>query len=152
MLLEIFLKILNSLYFKKIADFFFEGLSQLTFMLVTFGYMSLCIVIKWCQNWDNRESISIISLFINFNSVDEPLYLTAETQQKIQFAIIIIAFICTALMLIPKPVIIYFQQQNKYEKFKHQSMEVIKMIEEDSNNDSIPHIEEPHSFGELVVH
>lgn len=31
-------------------------------------------------------------------------------------------------------------------------MEVIKIIEEDSKNESIPHIEEAHPFGELVVH
>lgn len=47
-------------------------------MICTFGYMSLCIVIKWSIDWSNRESISIISLFINFLTVDNPLYKTAE--------------------------------------------------------------------------
>lgn len=109
MILGIFLKIMNSIFFRKYSDLCFEGLSQLTFMLVTFGYMSICIIIKWCQNWDGRESISIISLFINFTSVEEALYSSVETQQKIHFAIIIIALICILLMLVPKPIVILFQ-------------------------------------------
>lgn len=31
-------------------------------------------------------------------------------------------------------------------------MEVVKMIEEDSKNDSHGHLEEKHSFGELFIH
>jgi len=31
-------------------------------------------------------------------------------------------------------------------------MEIARMIEEESKNDSVGHIEENHSFGELIVH
>lgn len=66
MLLGIFMKGLNSLHFKNYIDFFFEFLPQLVFMLVTFGYMSLAIVMKWLINWgDGSNAPSIISIFIN---------------------------------------------------------------------------------------
>lgn len=45
-------------------------------MLSTFGYMVLCIVIKWLTNFENNShnAPSIISLFINLvGSVDTPL-------------------------------------------------------------------------------
>lgn len=107
MLLGIFLKFLNSLYFKKPVDIFFEAIPQFLFMTCSFGYMVLCILIKWCINWDGKESVSIISLFINFTSVEEPLYSTADIQTKIQLILIIICFVCIFLMLVPKPLIIY---------------------------------------------
>ena len=44
------------------------------FLLVTFGYMSICIIIKWLKNWTGKESVSIISLFINFTNVENPLF------------------------------------------------------------------------------
>lgn len=67
--------------------------------------MVFCIIIKWLQSWDGRESISIISLFINFFEVDNPLYATANFQQDIQQFLTIVSFICVILMLFPKPII-----------------------------------------------
>lgn len=79
MLLGIFLKILNSLNRKHFSLLFFEGISQFTFMLCIFGYMVFCIFVKWLKTWENKESVSIISLFINFLSVGEPLYSSQKT-------------------------------------------------------------------------
>ena len=76
MLLGIALKGFNALYFSNYVDLFFEAIPQFIFMTVTFGYMVFCIVIKWLTNWDNRESISIIQLFINFTTVNQPLFST----------------------------------------------------------------------------
>ena len=44
MSLGIFMKGLNSLYFKKYLDFFFEFIPQIIFMLGLFGYMNFMII------------------------------------------------------------------------------------------------------------
>ena len=47
MVMGIFMKGWNALYFKSKLDFFFEFLPQLCFMVFMFGYMILMIFIKW---------------------------------------------------------------------------------------------------------
>lgn len=72
MVFGILMKGVNSLHFKNYLDFLFDFLPQLLFMLLTFGYMALAIIMKWLVNWgDGSNSPSIISLFINMG-VTEP--------------------------------------------------------------------------------
>lgn len=47
MTVGIVLKGMNSIYFSNYFDFFFEFLPQLVFLSVTFGYMSIAIIMKW---------------------------------------------------------------------------------------------------------
>jgi len=62
MLFGISLKGLNGLYLNKSLDFWFEAIPQFVFLLVTFGYMSFLIIIKWLTNFDkdHNSPISII--------------------------------------------------------------------------------------------
>lgn len=114
MLLGIVLKGLNSVHFKSYIDLLFEVIPQFIFMAVTFGYMSACIFIKWLQDWTNKDPVSIIQLFIDFYRVKgNPLYYDADTQQAVQRAFIVIAISCIALMLLPKPLILYFFYSKK---------------------------------------
>ena len=49
------------------VEFFLEFIPQMIFFLSIFGYMVICIVIKWTTNWEGvAEPPSIINLFINF--------------------------------------------------------------------------------------
>ena len=68
MIIGIINKGLNAIYFKDFPSFIFEFIPQLLFMLCTFGYMILLIIIKWFTNYEGRESEapSIITIFINF--------------------------------------------------------------------------------------
>ena len=111
MLFGIFLKILNSVYFENFVDLFFEAIPQFVFLSVTFGYMVICIVIKWLTDWEGRDSISIIQIFINFTSVKEPLFGGLTTQQNLHTGILIIAFFSIILMLVPKPIILYIKSK-----------------------------------------
>lgn len=81
MLIGILIKGLNCLFSKDFTSFTFEFLPQIIFMTVTFGYMVLCIVLKWLKDFSSYPDIapSIITLFINFVSeVDEPIFDTAD--------------------------------------------------------------------------
>lgn len=61
MLFGIFLKGLNGFYFNRKVDFFFEALPQFIFLLLTFGYMSALIFVKWCTDFTGVSNpVSII--------------------------------------------------------------------------------------------
>ena len=113
MLLGITIKLINAIYFKNYVDVFFEAIPQLVFMTLIFGYMAICIVIKWLTDWTNRNPVSIIQLFIEFTSVKEPLYADAKTQETVQLSFIIVCAISILLMFFPKPLIIYYRQKNQ---------------------------------------
>lgn len=104
MLLGTFLKITNNVHQSNYLDLFFEAIPQFVFMVVTFGYMSFCIMIKWMTDWTGRNPVSIIQIFINFNTVEYPLYATAAIQQAIQRAFIVISIVCIIVLLFVKPI------------------------------------------------
>jgi V-type H+-transporting ATPase subunit a len=72
MLLGIFLKGANALYFSSMVDFCFEFVPQLVFMTCTFGYMVILIILKWTKNWDKLQPPSILDTFINFVTKVQP--------------------------------------------------------------------------------
>lgn len=84
MLFGISLKALNSLYFGTYLDFFFEAFPQFLFLTITFGYMSFLIIVKWLTNFDGvPKPVSIITVFINFFEVEDPLIGTKDFQQTL---------------------------------------------------------------------
>lgn len=116
MLLGTLLKGTNAIYFGKWEDLLFEAIPQFMFMSVTFGYMSFCIIFKWLTNWDGKEPPSIIQLFINFTSVQTPLFGSDGFQQTLQTAFLFICIACFFLMILPKPIILYIRQKNEIKK------------------------------------
>lgn len=137
MVLGIFMKGVNSYYFKKPLDFIFEFIPQLIFMLSTFGYMCVAIIVKWLQNWgDGSKAPSIISLFINMGvATPETGILWGDdmgvVQTYYQQKFFLVAFICVLLMLIPKPLILTLQIVFA----KKENIEKPKMKEFNENED-----------------
>jgi V-type H+-transporting ATPase subunit a len=67
MTLAIFQKGLNSLYWRRYLDFFFEFIPQLVLLLALFGYMDLIIIKKWVTDYSGveHEAPSIITTMVN---------------------------------------------------------------------------------------
>lgn len=111
----VILKGINSIQFGLPLDFIFEFLPQLTFMLITFGYMCFCIIYKWLTPWESLDLSlhpppGIINIMINMplkmgSTEGEPLYHTA-TQENVQFYFFITALIMVPIMLFVKPLIL----------------------------------------------
>lgn len=121
----ILLKALNTRFFKKKLDFYFEFIPQIIFMVILFGYMDFLIIFKWLKPWDEKIgeippkqwAPSIISTMMNIGlsmgkTGDKPdgnSNMWGERgnswQDTLQFLILIIAFICVPWMLLPKPII-----------------------------------------------
>lgn len=118
-------KAANSLYFRKKLDFYFEFLPQFIFLVGLFGYMDFLIIFKWLKVWDERVGLippqqwapSIISTMMN---IGLDLGRTSSlpdgnsnmwgprgksSQDTLQLILLIVAFICVPVMLIPKPCI-----------------------------------------------
>lgn len=94
-------------------------------MVILFGYMDFLIIFKWLQPWDEvvgdtpprQWAPSIISTMMNIglamgktgSKPDGNSNMWGERgnswQDTLQFFILILAFLCVPLMLIPKPFI-----------------------------------------------
>ena len=122
MILGLFLKGINGIYFGDYIDFFFEFIPQLVFMCLLFGYMCLMIYIKWGTDWseDTSKAPSIISqllmIFLNMGSTGPDNYKTPlfhredyHFQESFQYNALIISVICIPLMLLVKPTVDYFK-------------------------------------------
>jgi V-type H+-transporting ATPase subunit a len=52
MVVGVFVKLFNSLYFKKKLETFFEFVPQILFLGLLFGYMDFLIIYKWLKPWN----------------------------------------------------------------------------------------------------
>ena len=86
MLFGLVLKGFNALHFKEWIVFFLEFTPQFLFLSCSFGYMVVCIVVKWLTNWEKvPKPPMIINAFINFvTGVDVPLFESKEKQLVMQ--------------------------------------------------------------------
>ena len=113
---------MNTYYFKSYLDFFFEWLPQQIFFFCTFGYMCILIIYKWTIPWgteghDTSMAPSIIgqmiALPLKFGSTeDKPLW-NQQSQESLQFWLLVFSLICVPWMLIPKPLILGIQASMK---------------------------------------
>ena len=120
---------------------FFEWIPQQLFFFCTFGYMCVLILYKWTIPWgipaeegekyyDPALAPSIIgqmiALPLAFGSTEgKPLW-DQESQEALQYNLLMISLICVPWMLIPKPVIIWFQMSfgsNSHSQPHHQITE-----------------------------
>jgi len=134
MILGIFLKGLNGIYFNDSLDFICEFIPRIIFMCLLFGYMNCMIYIKWATDWssDTSKAPSIISqllmIFLNNGSTGEeghklPLWRKDDytIQESFQFYALVICVICVPIMLIPKPIIEFMKMPNDEENVHKKS-------------------------------
>ena len=141
MILGIFLKGLNGIYFGDTLDFVCEFIPRIIFMCLLFGYMNLLIYIKWATDWssDTSKAPSIISqllmIFLNNGSTGEegnklPLWRKDDyrIQEKFQFNALVICVICVPIMLIPKPIIEYMKLSKEEDNKKSFTDLIVEQI------------------------
>lgn len=144
------LKGLNSINFGLPLDFLFEFVPQLTFLLITFGYMCFCIVYKWLTPWESFDlnthpAPGIINIMINMplkmgSTEGEPLYDTTF-QEKVQFYFFISALIMVPIMLFVKPLILLCQNSGAPKKNEKEPL----LVKDSHGHDEF-------DFGEVFVH
>lgn len=141
----IVLKGLNAIYFKNSLDLIFEFIPQIIFLSILFGYMNICIFIKWATPWpvNSVTAPSIINLLMNiflgggtlgndvitgYTPSGEPIYTPVTPlfgeprgpQENFHFWVLVISGICVPIMLLPKPILLYLRDKNSnhgYDQF-----------------------------------
>ena len=118
---------MNTLHFKSYLDFFFEWIPQQLFFFCTFGYMCILIIYKWTIHWGvdvpTSEAPSIIGQMIAFplklgSTEGKPLW-DVESQESLQYNLLMISLICVPIMLIPKPLILWIQSMSHSSNNSH---------------------------------
>lgn len=97
MSLGVFMKALNSFYFKNKLDFIHEFIPQIILLWVLFGYMDVLIIMKWLTNYEGREGqapsiiTTMINMFLNGGYVQpgQALIGSEKTNQSIS-----VTFLC----------------------------------------------------------
>lgn len=136
MCLGIVMKFLNSIYFNKKLDLFFECIPQLLLMLSLFGYLSGLIFVKWSYpfyRYDRENDLAtkphvkdapllltvMIYMFLKIGQdppaqVGEGTFSLYANQGIVQLILIIIAVISVPTMLLAKPLIMRSQHSKSY--------------------------------------
>ena len=111
MLLGIYLKFANSIYFKNPTDLIFECIPQLAFMLSFFAYMDYMIMHKWVYTGSAPGLIdTMITMGLSGGGVREGSELFSG-QDALQTVLFKIGLWSVPLMLVPKPVILWLQHR-----------------------------------------
>ncbi|KAG5494632.1 hypothetical protein JIQ42_02247 [Leishmania sp. Namibia] len=103
----LFLSLNNSIYERKWYKIAFLFVPEFVFLLCTFGYMSILIIVKWCHTWENtNRAPSILEIMTNFflqpGTVTNPLF---SGQAGLQVFLLLLAFAMVPLMLLGMPYI-----------------------------------------------
>ena len=162
MLLGIGLKFSNSFFFNNYLDLIFECIPQLLFMVAFFGYMDWMIMYKWV--YGNESSPGLIDTMITMGLTGggvrdgAQLYAGQAGVQSVLFKIILWSI---PLMLIPKPLFLYFQNRHSTNA-TGETEDRIGLVDRAQQNSVVvsstggPHNsnthEESFEIGEVVIH
>ncbi|CAM42896.1 putative vacuolar proton-ATPase-like protein [Leishmania braziliensis MHOM/BR/75/M2904] len=116
MLAGLLLSLSNSIYEKNWYKVGFLFVPEFLFLLCTFGYMSILIMVKWCCTWENtNKAPSILEIMTNFflqpGSVPNPLF---RGQAALQVFLLLLAFVMVPFMLLGMPYI----EMRDYKRWK----------------------------------
>lgn len=112
----LFLALNNDIYERNWFKIAFLFVPEFVFLFVTFGYMCILIMAKWCTTWANtNDAPSILETMTNFflspGTVTKPLY---KGQAGLQVFLLIMAFLMVPVMLMGMPYI----EMRDYKRWK----------------------------------
>ncbi|KAM9393196.1 V-type proton ATPase 116 kDa subunit a isoform 2-T3 [Pholidichthys leucotaenia] len=162
----------NHLYFRKKYNLYLVFLPELLFLLCLFGYLVFMIFYKWLaySAKDSTQAPSILIHFINMFLMQgdgvQPLY---PGQSGLQIFLLVIAVLCVPVLLLGKPVYLYWLQNGShrfgmyrgYERVRRNSEEEVYLMrahdmeEGNSHSDlssSGDHHSEEFNFADELLH
>ncbi len=149
--------LVNAIHFKSVVNIVGNFIPGFIFMHGIFGYLTICIVYKWCVDWVaiEKPAPSLLNMLINMflapGTVDEELY---PGQATVQVFLLAAALICVPCLLLIKP--LWFRHQEKQKQYL--ALPVDDTVESEENNllsnveivDDEEH--EEHTFGDVMIH
>src|SRR5689334_23284749 len=112
MTFAICLQVPNHLFFKRYRNIYAEFIPQILFLHSIFGYLVVCIIIKWATDWEHSSTAApgllnmLIDMFLSPGSLTEDQALF-KGQGTLQVLLLGIAGVCVPWMLCLKPYLIW---------------------------------------------
>ncbi|EPY34725.1 V-type H+-transporting ATPase subunit I [Strigomonas culicis] len=132
----VILSLNNHIYNKDWLRIAFLTVPEFLFLLVTFGYMSILIIVKWCTTWEStHDAPSLLETMTNFflqpTSLSNPLF---AGQMGLQIFFLLVALLMVPLMLCGMPVIEY----RKYQRYLARQRNGFPHLDVMRNDTAIP--------------
>ncbi|KAG7701654.1 hypothetical protein KL930_000683 [Ogataea haglerorum] len=144
--------LVNYVYFKSKIDIIGNFVPGLLFMQGIFGYLSLCIVYKWCVDWIkiNKPAPSLLNMLINMflapGKIEDELY---PGQSTVQVTLLLIALVSVPCLLLIKPLHFKFSHSHHYKNLPSESSSN-NLLTNLNLDDDEEH--EEHTFGDVMIH
>jgi len=171
MTLGISLQLFNHVLYKKPRSIYFGFVPEIVFFLGIFGYLVVMILQKWSIDWQcahpatretciSKQPPSLLNVLISMfmspgkYTEDDMIY---EGQDSVQLFLLLIAVCAVPLLLIPKPLLFYFDMQREAAAKaaeKKLNASPVSAAEAAAEGDEAAEEEEEEEgeFGEVVVH
>ncbi|KAI9077100.1 hypothetical protein K1719_040922 [Acacia pycnantha] len=148
--LGIILSYFNAHYFGSSVDIRYQFVPQMIFLNSLFGYLSLLIVVKWCNGSQADLYHVMIYMFLSptDNLGENQLF---RGQRPLQIVLLLLALIAVPWMLFPKPFIL---KKLHHERFQGRTYGMLTTSEMDLEEepDSARQHDEEFDFSEVFVH
>lgn len=149
MVAGVMLRFGNAVYEGNNIDFAFECIPMIVFMICFFGYMDFMILYKWVTPMQNPPSIINSLICMVIGSPDKaPLY---SSSKMVQTYLLAATALSVPLMLIPKPVILYFQHKRASESHPPNQYQALDDVMDEMEKQTVEH-SEGFDMGEIVIH
>ncbi|EJD46160.1 V0/A0 complex, 116-kDa subunit of ATPase [Auricularia subglabra TFB-10046 SS5] len=170
MTFAICLQVPNFLHFKNKSSIWAEFIPQMLFMHSLFGYLVICIIVKWLTDWSKTDAAPpgllnmLIYMFLSPGTVNEPLF---RGQATLQVLLLLTAVVCIPWMLCTKPYLIWKEMhaiksqgyigldQHDSNGARHDDDHALEQEEEGNGAVVVEETEEEvlsHDFSEVIVH
>eukprot|EP00461_Guttulinopsis_vulgaris_P001672 UN01672 len=128
------ISLLNHIHFNDMVSLYFEFIPRLLFLLSTFGWMILMIIIKWCINWDDvshsKDGLkgsamapaliqTMINMFLKVGAEIPPESELVSGQSGLQVILVLIAVIMLPIMWFAKPIIEFNKSKKPFLEMFH---------------------------------
>lgn len=152
--------LVNALHFKSLIDIVGNFIPGFIFMHGIFGYLTICIVYKWCIDWVAIEKPApsllnmLINMFLSPGKVDDELY---PGQATVQVFLLLAALVCVPCLLLIKP--LWFKHQESKKRYISLSNTEIDEENTTDENNLLSNVDitedeehEEHTFGDVMIH
>lgn len=150
--------LVNAIHFKSAINIIGNFIPGFIFMHGIFGYLTICIVYKWCVDWVaiGKPAPSLLNMLINMflspGKIDDELY---PGQATVQVFLLAAALICVPCLLLIKPLWFRHQEQNKHVSLPTEEVSA----GDDNDNNLLSNVdivdvdhEEEETFGDVMIH